>query len=593
MSLLPPLLHRTRLRPRPAASLLVFLICVAVMGWLLLYVSSDRIVSISYGLPLLICVWYPDRRLLWAMTGAFVAMAAWKTFMLLPEEGVEAEATTWPVQVLNIVVVAVGIHLVIDLVDALSAQKAELEKANRELTAREEEIGRQNEELQAQTEELAQQNEEIQHQAEEMRRQAGELQVQTEELQALNAELGRRHALLETLLGTLEAGDGDSELPARICRLLRTLFGEPVAAAAILERSGDELLVLAQAGLDEPGLDGGEFSRSFSAVIVGQDRTAFVADLGVRPDLLVPRAAGAALRSILATPLRLDGMPIGTVEVYSAEPRQWTSQHFRIIEWVAAHCSLIVEVRRLHSQLLRANADLDRLVKERTAELQEMVNELEHFSYTITHDLRAPLRAMHGFSELLTEECAPMLNEAGRDYLRRIVTSATRMDRLITDALSFSKVMRHEMPVTPQDPAALLAGMIDSYPGFQMPKACIRIAGSLPRVLANEAGLTQCFSNLLGNAVKFVEKGRTPQVTIRAEQRDSLVRLWFEDNGIGIAPEMQARVFGMFQRLCKDYEGTGIGLALVRKVVERMGGGVGVESEPGVGSRFWIELKKA
>ena len=147
--------------------------------------------------------------------------------------------------------------------------------------------------------------------------------------------------------------------------------------------------------------------------------------------------------------------------------------------------------------------------------------------------------------------------------------------------------------MTPQDPAALLAGMIDSYPGFQAPNACIRIAGPLPRVLANEAGLTQCFSNLLGNAVKFVEKGRIPHVTIRAEQHGPLVRLWFEDNGIGIAPDMQARVFGMFQRLSKDHEGTGIGLALVHKVVERMGGRVGVESEPGAGSRFWIELQPA
>lgn len=171
------------------------------------------------------------------------------------------------------------------------------------------------------------------------------------------------------------------------------------------------------------------------------------------------------------------------------------------------------------------------------------------------------------------------------------MTAAARMDRLITDALSYSRAVRQDLVLEPVDAKRLLKGMIESYPEFQLPSARIEIEDGVPQVLANEAGLTQCFSNLLNNAVKFVEPGQQPQVRIRCEQFDGVVRLWFEDNGIGISQEMTPRLFGMFQRGSRKYEGTGIGLALVRKVTERMGGRVGVESAAGKGSRFWVELK--
>ena len=158
----------------------------------------------------------------------------------------------------------------------------------------------------------------------------------------------------------------------------------------------------------------------------------------------------------------------------------------------------------------------------------------------------------------------------------------------------------------------LLQGMIQSYPAFQRPKALIRIEGAIPPVLATEAELTQCFSNLLGNAVKFVEAGKTPEVRVWAQRlgkgeyratpeqaadqsgaESGWVRIWFEDNGIGIPKEAHSKVFGMFQRATRDFEGTGVGLALVKKVAERMGGRVGLESDEGKGSRFWLDLREA
>ncbi len=267
----------------------------------------------------------------------------------------------------------------------------------------------------------------------------------------------------------------------------------------------------------------------------------------------------------------------------------------------------------------RFQAELETLVRERTSKLRELVAELEHFSYTLTHDMRAPLRAMHGFGSLLMEKAGNVLDPESRGFLHNIMNAALRMDRLITDALHFSQASMKELSLHPVDPNPLLQGIIESYPGMQPPKADIQVAGNLPWVVANEAGLTQCFSNLLGNAIKFVEPGKMPKVRIRAEIRDEadagpllagegitaapvpgqplkkapagpVVRIWIEDNGIGIPSSFQHRVFEMFQRLSKTYEGTGVGLALVRKVVHRMNGRVGVESDAGKGSRFWLEF---
>lgn len=262
------------------------------------------------------------------------------------------------------------------------------------------------------------------------------------------------------------------------------------------------------------------------------------------------------------------------------------------------------ELRKAKNELAETNANLERLVTERTAKLQDLVGELEHFSYTLTHDMRAPLRAMRGFTEIVSLVCEDCERKEPKEFLRRVMTSAERMDRLVTDALDYSRSVRQELRLENVDTGILLRGMLDSYPEFQASKARIRLEGDLPVVLGNEAGLTQCFSNLLGNAVKFVKPGEVPEIRIWAEMRgnsetpasgdaERWVRIWVEDQGIGIAKEMLPRVFDMFSRGSNSYEGTGIGLALVRKVTQRMGGRVGVESEEGKGSRFWLELRTA
>jgi len=241
--------------------------------------------------------------------------------------------------------------------------------------------------------------------------------------------------------------------------------------------------------------------------------------------------------------------------------------------------------------LTRSNEQLEGLVQDRTAELRETVAELEHFSYTITHDMRAPLRAMRGLGGILLKDCSDSLHPSRLDYLQRIMDSAERMDTLITDALQYSGIVRKHLELEPVEAGTLLRGIVESYPQFQPPNAQIQIDKNLPVVLGNKAAMTQCFSNLLSNAVKFVLPGKIPEVRVWAEARESFIRFWFEDNGIGIEEEFQDKVWQMFHQLNKCYEGTGIGLALVSKAVERMGGKVGVKSRPGQGSRFWVDLQ--
>ena len=252
------------------------------------------------------------------------------------------------------------------------------------------------------------------------------------------------------------------------------------------------------------------------------------------------------------------------------------------------------ELLRTRADLCRANAELEQRVQERTAKLQEALAELEQMSYSMIHDMRAPLRAVHSFASLLQSDPQTHLSAKGQEMLAKMKTAVSRMDHLVRDALGYTVVLRQELGLEPLDVAALARGILQTYTDFQPPRALVTVAPAMPWVLANQAALTQCLSHLLDNAVKFVRPGQVPQVEVLAEPiRPGWVRLQVKDNGLGIAPENQDKVFRIFERLAHSGEGTGIGLAIVKKAVERMGGRVGVESAPGQGSRFWMELKAA
>ncbi len=262
----------------------------------------------------------------------------------------------------------------------------------------------------------------------------------------------------------------------------------------------------------------------------------------------------------------------------------------------------ISERKRSEKALLEAQEglnrhaeDLEKQVGERTADLRETIGELEAFSYSISHDMRAPVRAMQSFAHLLAEECAEQVSPEGKEYIRRITSAAQRMDRLIQDVLTYSRTARQDLALTPVDTGKLLRDILESYPMFHAPAADVQLEGDFPSVLAAEAILTQCISNVLGNAVNFVPPGVTARGRVWAEPLPDgeRVRLFFKDNGLGVEQDMHEMIFKIFQRASKNYEGTGIGLAVVKKGVERMGGTVGLESQLGQGSTFWLELKRA
>ena len=251
---------------------------------------------------------------------------------------------------------------------------------------------------------------------------------------------------------------------------------------------------------------------------------------------------------------------------------------------------------RLYEQVERHAAELEQRVEERTAALQEANAELETFSYTVSHDLRAPLRAIQGFAQALLEDYADRLDPVGQDYSRRVVSSAERMDTLIEELLTYSRLSRADLQLQPVSLDAVVAEVLTYLEVLLRERgAHVTVKESLPHVVGHRTTLSQVVTNLLANAVKFVAPGVQPQVRIWAEERGEWVRLWVEDNGIGIAPEHQERVFRIFERLhgIETYPGTGLGLAIAHKAVERMGGRVGVESEVGQGSRFWVALPNA
>lgn len=252
--------------------------------------------------------------------------------------------------------------------------------------------------------------------------------------------------------------------------------------------------------------------------------------------------------------------------------------------------------KRAEAELEKLHHDLQRLVDERTRALSEKSTQLESFVYTVAHDLRAPLRAINGYAEFVTEDASTSLSGRSASYLDHIKQAARRMDGLIRDLLSYTRVIQVEVNferVPLADCVDWAIAELDQV--IESRAAEVKIASPLQVVCGERGALEQVVAHLLSNALKFVPKGRHPAVRVHCETRGDFVRFCVTDNGIGIRPEYHERVFRIFERLddARSYPGTGVGLPIVRKTIERLGGKVGLQSKPGIGSTFWFELRKA
>jgi sensor domain CHASE-containing protein len=245
--------------------------------------------------------------------------------------------------------------------------------------------------------------------------------------------------------------------------------------------------------------------------------------------------------------------------------------------------------------LVRANEDLEARVAARTAELAAINKELETFTYSVSHDLKAPLRGIDGYSRLLLEDHGDRLDDEGRLFLHNVRLGVTQMGQLIEDLLAYSRMERRELHGLALDLEPMMERLINEFhDDIQTSGAHLELDLGGLSVHADPDGLMLVLRNLLDNALKFHRPGEPPVIRIRAQAVDAVVRLSLQDQGIGFDMRFHDRMFEIFQRLqrAEDFPGTGVGLAMVRKAMLRLGGRIYAESQPGQGATFHLELPR-
>jgi PAS domain S-box-containing protein len=379
------------------------------------------------------------------------------------------------------------------------------------------------------------------------------------------------------------------------------LSGAQKGNIQLLDPQSSTLRIVSQQGFGE------EFLKCFEKVEVGDSsacagalasgKRVLVEDVEAsplfagQPSLAVLQRAG--VRAVQSTPLlSVGGKIIGIVSTHFSQPRRFDGLDLVWLDLLARQAADYIARRRAEEDIHALNTSLEERVRARTADLTQALRELETFSYTIAHDLRAPLRTMRGFSEILLGDYGSKLDDEGLDAAKRIVDGVKRMDALTNDLLAYGRVAQAAIVPEELDLDAVSNEVLRGMEAeIKASSVRVEIRRPLANVRASRSLLSQALGNLISNACKFVLPGRTPEIEIGTVRRGGRVELWVRDRGIGIEKHHQSKVFGMFERLEPGrFPGTGIGLAIVRKAAERMGGTAGLESEAGKGSRFWVEL---
>lgn len=252
----------------------------------------------------------------------------------------------------------------------------------------------------------------------------------------------------------------------------------------------------------------------------------------------------------------------------------------------------ISERKQMEQEILQLNRDLEDRINERTRTLQEVNNELESFTYSVSHDLRAPLRAIHGYSQMLHEDYLPKFDQEGIRLLNAIKFNATRMGKLVDELLSFSRMGKRPLAQTETDMTALVKEVIKDLSDERAENRINFVVGDLSVARVDRALLRQVFENLVGNAIKYSSKKEQSEIEIGVTDVNG-ERTWFvKDNGAGFDMAYYKKLFGVFQRLHEqqEFEGTGVGLAIVQRVIHRHGGKIWAESKVGEGAVFYFTL---
>jgi two-component system sensor kinase len=254
--------------------------------------------------------------------------------------------------------------------------------------------------------------------------------------------------------------------------------------------------------------------------------------------------------------------------------------------------SALLQIRQAHDEIRRLNEDLEARVRRRTAQLEAAHADMESFSYSVSHDLRAPLRAIDGFAAIVVEDYGPRLDDEGRRLLQVVSDSAKKMERLIDDILAFSRAGRHEVTILPIDMTALVREVWQELEPQRRDRQVELRLGDLPGAPGDIAALRQVWQNLLANALKFTRSRAPAVIEVGGEIVGAEVLFHVRDNGAGFDPTYVAKIFAPFQRLhdASQFEGTGIGLAIVKRFVTLHGGRVWAEGKPDAGACFGFAL---
>ncbi|MCB0037855.1 MAG: GAF domain-containing protein, partial [Anaerolineales bacterium] len=298
------------------------------------------------------------------------------------------------------------------------------------------------------------------------------------------------------------------------------------------------------------------------------------------------------MQGYIILPLRTEQDLHGMITIAFAQPQHLDSDQFKIVEEVAIQLSIALRQVKLFNQVQDYANNLERLVDERTAQLEAKAQELEAFTYSVSHDLRAPLRAMDGFARILSQMYGEALPEKAQHYVNRIQQNAKRMNALIDGLLTLSRIGRREMQMHIINLTTLAQDVLNNLTADdQLDNAAITIE-PLGECMGDPALLRQLLVNLITNAIKYSHKKQSPQVTVRSMIQNGETVYLVKDNGVGFDMRYADKLFGVFQRLhsADEYEGTGVGLATVQRIVQRHNGRIWVEAAVDQGATFYFTL---
>ncbi|HWI57533.1 MAG TPA: PAS domain S-box protein, partial [Bacillota bacterium] len=363
--------------------------------------------------------------------------------------------------------------------------------------------------------------------------------------------------------------------------------------------AGDHLVLVAcklAAGVTPPTRTRLPVGEGIAGQVARDRRPIVLADVQASggADLRFVRELGA--QAYACEPLIVSDRFLGTLSFLSCRRNRFDPEDQEFFQTLANYIAVAKERLRLSDELQQHASHLERTVRERTAQLLEANANLQTFTYTAAHDLRAPLRTIKNFTHFTMEEYGQQLGAAGLDHLQRVLHSAEQINSLLNDLLEYSKLNQAELRLEAVPLARAVAEALALLrEDIHSQGAEIAVEHPLPAILGHPATVILVITNFVANALKFMPPGVPPRIRIWAEPVNALVRLGVQDNGIGIAPKDHGKLFQVFQRLQAKsaYPGTGLGLAIVRRAVERMGGRVGMASELGQGSCFWVDLQPA